>query len=138
MINFGRAYIYTTHLPAAAAAAATAAIDVMNDEPGRRERVRELSRRVRTELAAVKLQLPQGDSPIICVILGSEEKTLKAAESLRQQGILVGAVRPPTVAAGSSRLCATLCCEHTDEEVGRLIAAVIGVVREEAGSAHST
>jgi 8-amino-7-oxononanoate synthase len=112
-------------LPAAAAAAAAAAIGVMSDEPGRQQRVRELARRVRAKLAAAKLELAPGDSPIICVILGPEDRALAAGESLKNQGILVGAVRPPTVAAGSSRLRATLCCEHTDEEVERLISGLI-------------
>jgi 8-amino-7-oxononanoate synthase len=65
-----------------------------------------------------------GDSPIIPIILQSETATLAAASAMRAEGMLVAAVRPPTVPRGSSRLRITLCCEHTDLEVNELIAAV--------------
>jgi 8-amino-7-oxononanoate synthase len=124
VINFGRAFIFTTNVPAAAAVAAEAALRVLHEEPQRRERLAELSRRVRAELGTAGVTIPQGDSPIICCILGTEEAALAASEELRREGLLVGAVRPPTVAPGSSRLRATLCSQHTDAEVDQLITAV--------------
>jgi 8-amino-7-oxononanoate synthase len=124
VVNFGRAFIYTTNIPPAAAAAAEAAIHVLRDEPQRRTRLADLSRRVRAELSAAGMELPRGDSPIICCMLGSEAAALAASNALREEGLLVTAVRPPTVAPGSSRLRATLSAQHTDEEIGRLIAAL--------------
>ena len=124
VVNFGRAYIYSTSLPAAAAAAAEAAIEIMRDEPHRQKRLADLSFRVRTELTKARARLLPGDSPIICCLLGSEESVLAAAEKLFQQGLIVAAVRPPTVAPGSSRLRISLCSEHSDEEVTALLAAI--------------
>jgi 8-amino-7-oxononanoate synthase len=129
VVNFGRAYIYTTSPPAAAAAAAEAAIEVLRDEPARQKRLRDLSRDARKRWADAGVAMPPGDSPILCVLLGSEEATLEAWEKLRNQGLLVGPVRPPTVAPGSSRLRATLCCEHSDEEVQLLVSALIDLFK---------
>jgi 8-amino-7-oxononanoate synthase len=124
VINFGRAFIYTTNIPASAAAAAEAALTVLREEPGRQARLAELSRRVRAELGAAGVPISRGDSPIICCILGTEEAAVEASEELQRAGLLVAAVRPPTVARGSSRLRATLCSQHTDREVDQLITAV--------------
>ncbi len=122
LVNFGRAYIYSTAVPPAVGAAASAAIEVMRDEPERQQRVRELATRVRRAL--LPLGVTPDDSPIIPIILGEAAKALAAAKSLEDEGLLVIAVRPPTVAHGSSRLRITLSCEHSDAEVSALIAAV--------------
>lgn len=118
VINWGRAYIYSTALPPATAHALVAALGVMRKEPQRQSRVRTLATRVR---GAVGLT---GDSPIVPIVLASERAALDAAEDLRAQGMLVVAIRPPTVPRGTSRLRVTLSCEHTDEEVARLIDAL--------------
>jgi 8-amino-7-oxononanoate synthase len=104
----------------------------MRDEPQRQARVRELARRVRDQFGKLETRSRDftGDSPIIPIVLGSEEAALKAAELLRVQQMLVGAVRPPTVAPGSSRLRVTLSCAHTDDEVDRLVTAVRQVLAQ--------
>jgi 8-amino-7-oxononanoate synthase len=56
--------------------------------------------------------------------MGDEQSALGAAERLEGQGMLCVALRPPTVPRGSSRLRITLCCEHTDEQIAQLIAAI--------------
>jgi 8-amino-7-oxononanoate synthase len=124
LVNLARAYIYSTALPPALAAAADAAISVMESEPQRQRRVREIARDVRRELAAVQGQILPGDSPIIPLVMGSEMAALNAAESLLSQGLLTLPIRPPTVPRGTSRLRITLSSEHTDEEVERLLRAI--------------
>jgi len=119
LVNFGRAYIYSTSIPPMIANCIDAALDVMREEPQRQKRVRDLARRVRAEMSAMKI--PEGDSPIIPVIIGSEEATLRAAEELKKQKLLIVAVRPPTVPAGASRLRITLSCDHSDDEIATLI-----------------
>jgi len=121
LLNTGRAYIYSTSVPPLIAAAAREAVKICADEPQRQQRVRELSRRVRTELGGAGMQIPPGDSPIIPLILGDEARAMRAAELLREKGMLAVAVRPPTVARGSSRLRITLSCDHTDREIDELI-----------------
>ena len=97
LINFGRAYIYSTNMPPMLAAAAHAAITICRDEPQRRLRVRDLSIRVRLELINHRIEIPAGDSPVVPVILGDEETTLNASNKLAANGLLCVAVRPPTV-----------------------------------------
>jgi 8-amino-7-oxononanoate synthase len=124
VVNFGRAYLYSTSMPAFVPAAAMAAIDVMRDEPARQRRVRELARRVRQKLEEMAFVMPPGDSPVIPVILGGETDALDAARQLVEQGILAVPIRPPSVAVGSSRLRVTVSCEHSDDEVERLLECV--------------
>ena len=124
LVNFARAYLYSTNIPAAIAAAVDAAITAIEHEPHRQERVRALALRVREQLRESQIIVPPGDAPIIPIILGSEEAALEAAEMLISQGMLVLAIRPPTVPRGASRVRITLSSEHTDEEVANLIAAI--------------
>jgi 8-amino-7-oxononanoate synthase len=118
LTNLGRSYIFSTSVPPFVAAVAEAAVGVMRDEPARQARVRELARRVRAAR-----DLP-GDAPIVPVMIGGDPEALAASERLKSQGFLVPAVRPPTVPKGTSRLRVTLSCEHTDQDVARLIDAL--------------
>ncbi|HEY1683811.1 MAG TPA: 8-amino-7-oxononanoate synthase [Tepidisphaeraceae bacterium] len=118
VVNFGRAGIFSTNVPAMVASAARAAIRVMREEPARQNRLRELAKRVRTELGIAG----PIDSPIIPVILGGEDIALASAERLKESGMWVVAVRPPTVKQGTSRLRITVSSEHTGTEINRLIA----------------
>ncbi|HXE54241.1 MAG TPA: aminotransferase class I/II-fold pyridoxal phosphate-dependent enzyme, partial [Tepidisphaeraceae bacterium] len=124
LVNLARAYLYSTNIPASIAAAVDAAITVIETDPDRRRRLRDLSRRVRSELSDAGLNIPPGDSPIIPLIVGSETAALEAAEHLISQGMLVLAIRPPTVPRGGSRLRITLSSEHTDAEIEQLIVAL--------------
>jgi 8-amino-7-oxononanoate synthase len=124
LVNLARAYVFSTSVAPGTAAGAAAAIEVMATEPWRRQRLRDLALRVRTELAARAFELRAGDSPIIPIILGSEGAALDAAAHLLAKGILSLAIRPPTVPRGTSRLRITLSSEHRDEDVTALLAAV--------------
>jgi 8-amino-7-oxononanoate synthase len=117
LVNHGRAYIYSTGVPAWVASGAVEAIGVMRDEPERSARVRALARRVRE---AVGAGTPL-DSPIVPIVLGEEARALGASQRLLEAGFLVPAVRPPTVPKGGSRLRVTLSCDHLDEEVSKLL-----------------
>jgi 8-amino-7-oxononanoate synthase len=127
VVNFGRSYIYSTNLPAAAAAAAEMGLQIMRDEPQRQRRVRALAIEVRRRLAEIGLQTVEGDSPIVPVLIGGEVEALGAAKKLLDGGFLVVAIRPPTVPRGTSRLRITLSSEHSQEEVGGLL-AVLGSI----------
>jgi 8-amino-7-oxononanoate synthase len=124
LVNRGRAYIYSTAIPPATAGAIEAAISVMKQEPQRQQRLRELARRVRDELKGAGHEISQGDSPIIPIVLRSEERALNAAAHLREKQILAIAIRPPTVARETSRLRITLSCQHSDEEIEKLMDAL--------------
>jgi 8-amino-7-oxononanoate synthase len=124
VVNFGRAYVYSTSIPPSLAATVVTAIGVLHDEPERQQRVRALAQRLRAALTEAGFDLPPGDSPIVPVIVGEERAALDAADRLREQGMLVVAVRPPTVPRGRSRLRVTLSSGHSDEEVDQLLRAL--------------
>ena len=98
----------------------------MRDEPERQQRVRTLALQLRERLRAKGMVLPAGDSPIVPMIVGEESAALNLAGKLLESGLLVGAVRPPTVPRGTSRLRLTVSCEHTQKEIDRLVEAVTG------------
>jgi len=115
MRNRARTAVYSTGLPPAMAAAAIAALDVIEREPGY------------AALALTKAQafarcagLPEPASPIVPVLLGEAEAALKASRLLEDQGFLVVAIRPPTVPGGTARLRLTFTAQHPDREVERL------------------
>jgi 8-amino-7-oxononanoate synthase len=130
LVNYGRAFIYSTAIPPMIAAAAEEAIGIMRDEPDGQRRVRELARRVRGTVAGLGLTLPPGDSPIVPIIVGEEARALEASRRLLNERFLVPAVRPPTVPRGASRLRVTLSCDHTDAEVRNLLDILTGVIRQ--------
>lgn len=122
VVNFGRAYVYTTAPSPRAAAGVIAALDVLAAEPGRATRVCALARRFRAALG-----LDASEVPIVPVVFGDAGRAVEASERLREQGFWVPAIRPPTVAPGSSRLRVTLCSEHTEGEVDALARALVGL-----------
>jgi len=120
LVQKSRTYIYTTALPSAVAAATCAALLVSEREPWRREKVMQHARRVHTAL-----KLPgEAQSPIIPIVLGDEARALAASRALEERSLLVTAIRPPTVPAGTARLRVTLSAAHRDAEVSALIDAL--------------
>lgn len=127
IINFGRAYIYSTSIPPLFASAVRDAIRICREEPHRRQRVLSLSQQVRHALRSGNISLFPGDSPIIPILFHDESRAIHAAQRLEDQGLLVLPIRPPTVPRGTSRLRITLSCEHSDSQVDQLIQAVLRI-----------
>jgi 8-amino-7-oxononanoate synthase len=118
--NRARTFIYSTGLPPAIAAAAAAAIDVIENEPDT------VAKPLNNALAFTRrVGLPDATSSIVPVILGDEQKTLAASRMLEEEGFAVIAIRPPTVPAGTSRLRLTFSAAHPMDEIERLA----GIVR---------
>jgi 8-amino-7-oxononanoate synthase len=116
LVNRARPFIFTTAPTPADAAAALAALGVMRSPEGDALRAR-----LRAHVEAIK---PGHGSPIVPVILGEEVHAVEAARALLERGFLVPAIRPPTVAAGSSRLRVTMSAAHTDGQVAMLLGAL--------------
>jgi 8-amino-7-oxononanoate synthase len=114
-----RTFIYSTGLPPPVVAAAIAALDVIETEPGY---VAEPLRKARQFTRA--LNLPEAQSAIVPVIVGETEAALSASELLRNEGFLVVAIRPPTVPPGTARLRFAFTAQHPDAEIERLADAV--------------
>jgi 8-amino-7-oxononanoate synthase len=111
-VNRARSFIFTTGLAPTCAAAACAAVGICRSDEGAA-----LIRQLRENVDAVRAGHP---SPIVPVILGDERSALAAADRLYGQGLLVPAVRPPTVPAGTSRLRVSLSAAHRPYDVARL------------------
>ena len=114
-----RTFIYSTGLPPPVVAAAIAALEVIETDPGY---VAEPLRKARQFTRA--LNLPEAQSAIVPVIVGDTEAALSASELLRDEGFLVVAIRPPTVPPGTARLRFAFTAQHPDAEIERLADAV--------------
>jgi len=117
----GRAYIYTTAPPPAICAAALAALDMIIASPTRRTRLLALAADLRSSFATQHESEAASPTPIIPVLIGDAGRAAKIAEQLLEGGILLPAIRPPTVAPGTSRLRISLCAGHSPENVETLV-----------------
>jgi len=124
LTQFARPYIYTTAMPPALAAAAFTAVQLAQAESWRREKLNALISRFRTGAAQLGLTLSSSSSAIQPLVLGDAQTALNAAQALEQRGLLVTAIRPPTVPAGSARLRITLSAAHEEEHVDQLLDAL--------------
>ena len=127
LIQRSRTYIYTTAPPPALAQATRASLAIVRREPWRRLRLAELVRRFRREARALDLPLTGSPTPIQPILAGDVERALSWSRHLEAQGVLVSAIRPPTVPEGSARLRVTFCAEHTDDDLDRLLEALAGL-----------
>lgn len=124
LVQKARTYIYTTALPPPIAAATRAALRISQEEEWRRGRLAGHIVRFREHAAARRWPLLPSTTPIQPLVLGSEEAALRASAGLLEAGILVTAIRPPTVPEGSARLRITLSAAHEDHDVERLLEAL--------------
>jgi 8-amino-7-oxononanoate synthase len=117
-----RTLIYSTALPPAMAAAAIAALTIIESEPGLTAKPLAKARAFTSRLG-----LPEAQSPIVPLVLGEPEAALQASNALAEEGFLVTPIRPPTVPAGTARLRFAFTALHPDEEIARLADAVRGL-----------
>ncbi|MBK1694009.1 8-amino-7-oxononanoate synthase [Chromatium weissei] len=125
LIQRARSYIFTTAMPPALAEATRVSLLLAESDDWRREQLRALIARFRH--GATQLDLPLADSftPIQPLLTGSAARALTWSAALETAGILVTAIRPPTVPVGTARLRITLSAAHTEAEVDRLLATLI-------------
>ena len=114
-----RSLVYTTGLPPASAAAALAALTIVETEPARAARPLALARRF-----TGRLGLPEAQSPIVPVLVGAAEAALALSAALEARGFLVVAIRPPTVAPGTARLRVAFSAAHEEAQVDALAVAL--------------
>jgi len=122
IVNTAGAFIYTTALPPAACAAASAALDLVEAEPSRRQRLLALAGELRDDLSAgLGLDLDENNSQIIPVIVGDAKEAVRLSQALEESGFLIPAIRPPTVPRGRSRLRISLSADHDKADLARLV-----------------
>lgn len=124
LIQSARSYIYTTAMPAAQAAATLVSLRLLREEGWRRAHLRELTARFRRGAAQLGYSLAESETPIQPILIGDCVEANRLSEGLWQQGILVTAIRPPTVPEGTARLRVTLSAAHSEQQVDRLLAAL--------------
>lgn len=124
LVNTCRSFIFTTAVPPLMLSAINTSLDYLEKEPWRRKRVRLLANRLRDRLHEHELDTLNSAGPIVPVVVGSNQETLEATAVLQKQGFDVRAIRPPTVAPGTSRLRISVHADHGEEEIDRLASAI--------------
>jgi 8-amino-7-oxononanoate synthase len=128
LVNRARTFVYTTALAPAAVAAAGAALDVVAAEPERRVALWRNAAALRGSLADLGLDV-RGDTHIVPLVVGDNRRALALADALLAHGVLVQAIRPPTVPDGSARLRLTPMATHTPAQIARAAEAVLDAAR---------
>jgi len=125
LLNRARSFVFSTAPSAALAAASLEALEILEREPERRERVRAHALRMRDGLAALGHPVAR-DSPghIVPVRIGGAGETMRIASALEGRGYLVGSIRPPSVPPGSARLRIGLSAAHSTEQIDGLLRAL--------------
>jgi 8-amino-7-oxononanoate synthase len=124
LVNRCRPYVYSTASPAAIAAAAMAALEIVDEEPERRQTLLERADALRGALIEQGWNIGRSVSQIIPIVVGDPKRAVELAAALRQRGLFVPAIRPPTVPEGQACLRVSLTYAHTPEMIDALLAAL--------------
>ena len=126
LVNHARPYIFSTALAPPAAAAARRAVALVRQEPERRRHVLALAEELRQRLQGIGLNVGPSACQIVPVLVGDAQAAVDLSRRLEALGLLVPAIRPPSVPDGTSRLRISLTAGHTEGDVERLVAALRG------------
>jgi glycine C-acetyltransferase/8-amino-7-oxononanoate synthase len=132
LINTARSLIFSTAPPPPAAAGALAALDLLEQRPHRVQRLRANARVLRGALAGEGFPVQEGEMPIVPLIVGGEDEAVRLCQEALDGGVFAQAIRPPTVAAGSSRLRITAMASHTPTEL-EMAAGIFGQAARRLG-----
>ena len=127
LIQRTRNYIYTTAMPPALAAASLTALGLLQEEAWRRDHLADLVCRFRRGAADLGLPVMAADSAIQPLLVGDSVLAIELSRQLQNRGILISAIRPPTVPAGTARLRVTLSAAHSARQVDRLLATLADI-----------
>lgn len=130
LVQRARSYVYTTATPPLLAYAALESLRLIEEEQWRRERLAQLIRVLQGALAANRWRLLRSDTAIQPLVIGDNADALEAADRLGQRGLLVPAIRPPTVPQGTARLRISLSAAHGEDDVARLAEALNDIARQ--------
>lgn len=119
--NKARSFMYTTALPPAVCAASIAGINLIQKDPSLRASLWHNVRYLKEKLKLLNFNIISSESPIIPILIGDAKKAVEVSKFLYKNCILIPAIRPPTVPAGSSRLRLTVMSTHTREDMERLL-----------------
>ncbi|HEY2537659.1 MAG TPA: 8-amino-7-oxononanoate synthase [Solirubrobacteraceae bacterium] len=132
LINTARPLIFSTAPPPPAIAGALAALELLEERPHRVQRLRSNARVLRRTLSAEGIPAEDVEMHIVPVIVGDERDAMSLCEAALERGVFAQAIRPPTVAPGTSRLRLAVMASHTADEL-REAAQIIGAAARELG-----
>jgi 7-keto-8-aminopelargonate synthetase-like enzyme len=121
--HFARSFMFSASLSPANAATALAALNIIENEPERVERVNKISAGVRDELKALGYNTGNSQTPIIPIVIGDQFKAMQAWDTLFKAGIYTNVALPPAVPSHASLLRTSYMATHTDAQVERVVAA---------------
>ncbi len=124
LINHAHSYVYTTASPPALSVAVSKSLQLMVEGDASRAHLKKLITQLREGLADLPWQLMPSATAIQPLLIGDSKQALALSEGLRERGIWVAAIRPPTVPQGTARLRITLSAAHSAADVGKLIGAL--------------
>ncbi len=127
LIQSARSYVFTTAMPAAIAEATRTSLKILQQENDRREYLQSLIKQFRYGAEQLGLTLVNSPTPIQPIIVGSAEKAVAMSKGLAAQGIMVSAIRPPTVPNGTARLRITFSASHTEKQLASLLTALASI-----------
>lgn len=122
--QFSRPYLYTTALPPLLAEASLASLNLIKKEPWRRTHLQQLIHYFQQRANELQLPVMLSSTPIQPFLVGDNQHVLQLQEALKQNGFLVGAIRPPTVPSGTARLRISLNADHTQENIEDLLSTL--------------
>jgi 8-amino-7-oxononanoate synthase len=124
LINHAHSYVYTTATPPALSVALAQSLQLIAQGDALRTHLQQLVTQLRNGLSGLPWQLMPSDTAIQPLLIGDNHQALKLSEGLRERGIWVAAIRPPTVPQGTARLRITLSAAHSEADVAQLIGAL--------------
>jgi 8-amino-7-oxononanoate synthase len=124
LVQRARSYIYTTATPPLLAHALLAGLELVEKEQWRRDRLAQLIGALKRGLAGGRWRLLPSDTPIQPLLIGDNAQAVETSRRLERQGLLVPAIRPPTVPQGTARLRISLSAAHDPQDIERLVAAL--------------
>lgn len=124
LVQWARTYVYTTALPPAVAGATLESLKIIQQEQWRRDHLTMLIEHFKVSVKAMGLTLMPSDTPIQPIVVGSATSAMQLAQKLKDEGIIVTAIRPPTVPEGTARLRITFSASHTKAHVEKLLIAL--------------
>lgn len=124
LINSARSYVYTTATPPALAATVLDSLRLIREGDALRRHLSGLIEQLRSGLADLPWKLMESDTAIQPLLIGENQAAVNLSNALRERGIWVAAIRPPTVPVGTARLRITLSAAHSSAEVNRLLKAL--------------
>jgi len=130
LVQRARSYIYTTATPPLLAHVVLTSLEIIAGEKWRRERLAQLINRLKQGVAGLRWVLMPSDTAIQPLVIGANDEALRISAALAKRGVLVPAIRPPTVPQGSARLRISLSAAHSEHDVAQLADALVEIEKE--------